>query len=210
MGQFIILAEVGLSQALVQVIEEIHGPGSVLGYIDEFPEKQGMVVAGKPILGEWLEGKDAGKYQAATVLSPRNKGAVVEKALARGLGFPNLIHPRSWVSPSLQLGRGNIIFPFATVLAPAVMGDFNFLHAGAYLGHHTRLGSNCFLAAGAKVVDKSTLGDGVFMGAGACVVKGVHVGSWTTVGANSVVNRSLAEGLVAVGAPARPLPGKGM
>lgn len=49
------------------------------------------------------------------------------------------------------------------------------------------------------------LGDNVFLGNGVRVMKGVTIGRDTVVGAGSLVTRSLPAGVIAAGAPARPL-----
>ncbi len=49
------------------------------------------------------------------------------------------------------------------------------------------------------------LGDNVWLGGGAIVMPGVGIGDDTIVGAGSVVTRDLPAGVVAVGAPARPV-----
>ena len=49
------------------------------------------------------------------------------------------------------------------------------------------------------------LGDNVWLGGGVIVLPGVSIGDDTIVGAGSVVTRDLPAGVIAVGAPARPL-----
>jgi acetyltransferase-like isoleucine patch superfamily enzyme len=45
----------------------------------------------------------------------------------------------------------------------------------------------------------------VWLGDGVVVLPGVTIGEGSIVGANSVVTRSLPPGVIAVGAPARPV-----
>ncbi|MBP6971827.1 MAG: hypothetical protein KBB67_02045 [Syntrophorhabdus sp.] len=45
--------------------------------------------------------------------------------------------------------------------------------------------------------------DGVWLGYGVIVLSGVHIGKGAVVGAGSVVTRSIPDGAVAVGMPAR-------
>lgn len=49
------------------------------------------------------------------------------------------------------------------------------------------------------------IGKNVWLGDGVVVLPGVTIGEGTIVGANSVVTRSLPAGVIAVGAPARPV-----
>ena len=52
-------------------------------------------------------------------------------------------------------------------------------------------------------IGKIEIGDRVFIGAGSIVLPGVRIGSDTIIGAGSVVSRSIPEGVVAYGNPAR-------
>ena len=49
------------------------------------------------------------------------------------------------------------------------------------------------------------IGDNVWLGVHVTVLKGVTIGSGTLVGAGSLVMRSLPEGVIAMGVPARPV-----
>jgi maltose O-acetyltransferase len=50
-----------------------------------------------------------------------------------------------------------------------------------------------------------TIADNVWLGGGVIICAGVSIGADTVVGAGSVVTRDLPSGVLAVGAPARPL-----
>jgi acetyltransferase-like isoleucine patch superfamily enzyme len=52
-----------------------------------------------------------------------------------------------------------------------------------------------------------SIDDEVWIGSGCRILDGVRIGRGATVGAGSVVTRSVAEGTVVAGVPARPLPG---
>jgi len=54
-----------------------------------------------------------------------------------------------------------------------------------------------------EAAEPITIGDNVWLGGGAIILAGVDIGKNTVVGAGAVVTRSLPEGVVAVGSPAR-------
>jgi len=123
--KFVILGEVGLSHEVCELITEMYGIDAVEGYIDETPEKKGKRVGKKKVLGgfDWFDDKDPHDFQAVIALSPKSKRIMVQKALEVGLKFPNLIHPRAWISPSISLGKGNIVLPNAVITAEAQIQD---------------------------------------------------------------------------------------
>jgi acetyltransferase EpsM len=52
------------------------------------------------------------------------------------------------------------------------------------------------------------VGEGAFLGIGSVVGPGLEIGRWATLGAGAVAIRDVAEGVVAVGVPARALSGE--
>lgn len=64
--------------------------------------------------------------------------------------------------------------------------------------------STCMLIGYARI-GRVTIGDNVFIGAGSIVLPGVTIGSNTVIGAGSVVSRSIPDGVVAIGSPAKPV-----
>ncbi|WP_198145400.1 acyltransferase [Frankia sp. EAN1pec] len=89
-------------------------------------------------------------------------------------------------------------------------------HGRVDIGRHTLLGPGVFITASnyrmlpeipatyqPKDEKDVRIGTDVWLGAGVTVVAGVTVGDGCVVGAGAVVTRSLPEGSIAVGAPAR-------
>jgi acetyltransferase EpsM len=185
----------------------MYGLDSVEGYIDETPEKLGKVVGKKKVLGgfDWFEDKDPRNFQAVIALSPKSKKIMVQKALAVGLEFPNLIHPRAWISPSISMGKGNLVLPDVVITAEAQIQDFNLFHVGSLITHYAKIASYCFLGPHVRLLENSEVDEGAFLGSGCVLVGGVTVGSWARVGANAVVNRDVEPGTTVVGLPAAPV-----
>lgn len=82
------------------------------------------------------------------------------------------------------------------------------------IGNNVTFASNvCLLAhdgstkklVGYSKVGKVSIGDNVFIGYGSIVMPSVRIGDGCVVGANSVVTRSLPDGVVAAGSPAKVL-----
>ena len=82
------------------------------------------------------------------------------------------------------------------------------------IGNNVTFASNvCLLAhdgstkklVGYSKVGKVSVGDNVFIGFGSIVMPNVRIGDGCVVGANSVVTRSLPNGVVAAGSPAKVL-----
>jgi serine O-acetyltransferase len=97
------------------------------------------------------------------------------------------------ISPEAQIGPGlSLPHPFGVVIGPGVE-----LGAGCTVAQHVTLG------AGADGSPK--LEDEVGVGAGAVLFGGIRVGRQARIGANSVLWQDVPAGMIAAGAPAKPL-----
>lgn len=60
-------------------------------------------------------------------------------------------------------------------------------------------------ASGVHLAGSVQVGEGAFLGIGSVVIPGVRIGHWSTLGAGAAAIRDVADGVVAVGVPARAL-----
>jgi sugar O-acyltransferase (sialic acid O-acetyltransferase NeuD family) len=128
-----------------------------------------------------------------------------EMATIMGLEWQTVVHPSAYVHPSARLGRGTVVFAGAVVQPDAVIGDHVIVNTGATVDHDCVVGDYAHLAPGVALPGSGPVGGGAFIGVGSAVCPGVGIGRWTTLGAGAVAIRDLADGVVAVGVPARAL-----
>ncbi len=127
------------------------------------------------------------------------------REMARALNFEwrTVVHPAAYVHPAAKLGRGTVIFAGAIVQPDAVIGDHVIVNTGATVDHDCVIGDYAHLAPGVHLAGAVYVGEGAFLGIGSVVIPGVKIGRWSTLGAGAVAIRDLADGVVAVGVPAR-------
>src|SRR4029453_11389877 len=127
--------------------------------------------------------------------------------MARTLSFEwqTVVHPSASVHPSAKLGRGTVVFAGAVVQPDAVIGAHVIVNTGATIDHDCVVGDYTHLAPGVHLAGSVQVEEGAFLGIGSVVCPGVKIGRWATLGAGGVAIRDLADGVVAVGVPARAL-----
>ena len=121
-----------------------------------------------------------------------------------GYTMPPLIHPKAWVSPSASLGPGAVIFAQAAVQAQASLGTGVIANTGCSVDHDVVLADGVHVCPGARLAGEVNVGARSWIGIGASVIQQARIGSDVTVGAGAVVVQDLADGVTAVGVPARP------
>ena len=128
-----------------------------------------------------------------------------DMASALRLEWQTVVHPSAFVHPSAKLGRGTVVFAGAVVQPDAVIGDHVIVNTGATIDHDCTIGDYAHLAPGVHLSGSVHVGEGAFLGIGSVVIPGVTIGRWSTLGAGAVATRDLADGVTAVGVPARVL-----
>lgn len=116
-----------------------------------------------------------------------------------------IIHPRSVIAESADLGAGTFIAAGA-VLAPGCrIGRSSIVNHGAIVDHEVEVGDFAHIGPGVTIGGAARIGNGVFLGAGANILPGVTIGENAVVGAGAVVLDTIPADAVYVGVPARRL-----
>ena len=121
------------------------------------------------------------------------------------LPMATVVHPAAIISRSASIGEGSVVFAGAIVNASAAVGEGCILNVASTVDHDCHLEDYVHVASGANIAGEVFVGRESLIGVGAVVKPFTRIGSGVTIGAGSVVIRSIADGLVMVGNPAREL-----
>lgn len=122
-----------------------------------------------------------------------------------GFRLGSLIHPLARISRSASLGAGVLIQSGVNVSSRVRVGDLVRLNTNANLMHDVTVGSYATIAPDAVLLGRVAIGEGCYIGANATVLPDLAVGAEAVVGAGAVVTRSVPQGEVTAGIPARRL-----
>ena len=112
-----------------------------------------------------------------------------------------LMNRGCYISLLAEIGPGlNLPHPTGIVIGDGVrIGRASTIYQNVTLGRHS-----------ANRPGYPVLGDGATVYAGAVIIGAIAIGDGAVIAANSVVNRGVAPGAVAMGAPARIVPGNSL
>lgn len=105
--------------------------------------------------------------------------------------FTNLIHPRSYVSPFANLGRGNVIAPNVNIGPMVEISDFNLINGGVAIGHNSILGSNNILSPNCCLSGGTKVGDNNFFGINASTFPNVSIGNHNQISAGMILDKNI-------------------
>lgn len=203
----VILGAGGHAKVMVGLLHRLGLP--VLGLTDADSARHGACVLGAPIMGDdhWAAALDpAGVLLVNGIGSagvPKLRAKVFQAFKDRGFRFATLVDPQAVVGEDVVLGEGCQVVATAVLNPSARVGVNTIINTGAVIEHDCVVGSHCHISPRAVMCGGSRLGDLVHLGAAAAVIPGIVVGSAVVVGAGAAVVENLADGVVAVGVPAR-------
>ncbi len=178
-----------------------------------------LIACGSPIAAvcddddrEW--GRDVQGTRVSRLEPDRGGRAVIgigdnarRMEIARTMDFEweIVVHPSACVHASATLGPGTVVFAGAVVQPDVVIGEHVIVNTGATIDHDCIVGDYAHIAPGVHLAGSVEVGEGALLGIGSAVIPGVKIGRWSTLGAGGVAIRDIADGIVAVGVPAKEL-----
>lgn len=116
-----------------------------------------------------------------------------------------VIHPDAIVSPDVEIEEGVFVGPGAIIHTGAKIRAHAIINTGAIVEHDCVIGKNAHIAPGCVLGGGTQIGEHSLVGIGSTVLPMMVIGQGATIGAGSVVIRSVDDGAVVAGNPARVL-----
>jgi sugar O-acyltransferase (sialic acid O-acetyltransferase NeuD family) len=203
----LIIGAGGHAQVVADILLSMGGKEgglTVMGFLDDDRALFGKKFLGLPVLGPLASRPDV-EHDAVIVAIGDNgrRRRLFEEFQSQGERFFTARHPSSVVASDATIGAGSMICAGAVVNPGSSIGANVILNTGCTVDHHNRLGDHVHIAPGVSLGGDVTIGRGTLIGIGATVIPRREIGEWSIVGAGSLVNKSLADHVVAVGVPAR-------
>lgn len=203
-NQKLIILGVGeLAKVVTELIDEMQVYQVESYVIDQPPYERRTKFLGKPIY--WIDDLDdmsIGVQALCTIFQIR-KEKIIDKVKKRGIPFINLIHPTSYIAPSVQMGKGNIITTGVNIATQTQIGNHNIINRGALIGHDVIINDYSTIAPGVNIASSVKVGRGAYLGMGAIIPQNIKIGEGAFIGAGSLVTRDVPDRVKVVGMPAR-------
>jgi sugar O-acyltransferase (sialic acid O-acetyltransferase NeuD family) len=203
----------GASREIAWMVEEINRlepRWNLLGFLDDDPEKQDLLVHGYPVLGPLSAAPMySSSYFIVGIASYRNRMGrrnAVERMELSPDRFATLIHPSVWISRHARVGVGTAILANVVIAPDAVIGSQVLVSTHSTIGHDSVLEDFVTLAAQVNISGGAYVGPYSYLGARSVLRDGIRVGAGALVGIGSVVVNDVEPGVTVFGNPARPLP----
>lgn len=123
--------------------------------------------------------------------------------ILNGFTVATVIHPAAVISSTASISVGAVVMAGAVINADAVVGSACIVNSNAVVEHDCLLGDAVHVSPGACLAGGVVVGQCSWIGIGASVIQLKRIGSNVMVGAGAAVVTDLADGITAVGVPAK-------
>lgn len=211
MRDLIIIGIGGCGREAAWIAEKINKNSptwNVLGFVDDDPAAQNMVINGYPVLGtlESITSYPDAWYICAIGAS-RTKEKVVRrmKTLLPGVHFATIIDPSVEISEYVSIGEGTIVSAHAVITVNITIGSHVLVEPDCTIGHDAVIHDFVTLYPSVNVSGSTEIGYCTELGVGMQIIQGKRIGDYCIIGAGAVVIRDIPSKCTAVGSPAKPI-----
>jgi sugar O-acyltransferase (sialic acid O-acetyltransferase NeuD family) len=186
----------------------IAGRKEVRGFFDDDSLKWGQIILGLPVLGSIATCEAMGEGPAVFGIGRNQTRQEIDRIRPAQRWVP-VIHPTTWVDPTVQIGEGTVVFAGVVVQPGAKIGRHCILNTGCSVDHDCILEDFVHLAPGVNLAGNVFIGEGAFLGIGAKAIPCARVGCWSQIGAGGVIVHDIPDCVLATGVPARIIKDRG-
>jgi len=184
---------------------DLGGIFKVAFFIDDDPKKPKYIQGIPVIKGDQLETLIKNKVMniACAIANAEIKMLLKKKLEKLGFNYINVIHPKSYISPTAKLGTGNYIKAGAIVETNTVIGNCCIIDNGVAIAHDNKIGDGCHLAPGVTLGSNIEIGEQTIVGIGASISTNINIGKKVIVSVGSSVTHDIPDNTVIEGVPGK-------
>ena len=200
-SRFILLGASGHAKVVASAIQA--EGNKVMAFYDDDPLLLGKHIACSVVAGSLRDLKDEASIYGHIICIGAN---LTRKTVSHSfceLLWGCVIHPSSFVAPSVQLGEGVVVMAGAIVQPDVKLGNHCVINTHCSVDHDCYLADYSHISPGATLCGNVTVGECSYIGAGSVIKQGVNIGRNVMIGAGSVVISDIADNVIAYGNPAK-------
>tara|TARA_R110000772_G_scaffold207862_2_gene318358 strand:+ start:757 stop:1392 length:636 start_codon:yes stop_codon:yes gene_type:complete len=109
----------------------------------------------------------------------------------------------SFISEYVKIDTGTVVFPGVKISNNVTIGKSCLIYYNTVITHDCEIGDFVEISPSVSVLGKAKVGNNSFLGANATILPNVSIGDDSIIGAGAVVTKSVPNGVLVVGVPAK-------
>jgi sugar O-acyltransferase (sialic acid O-acetyltransferase NeuD family) len=208
----VIIGSGGFARETAQAVHALNASGTrwrLLGYLDDAPERHGLVIEGTAVLGG-RDQVDSLPNASFVVCTGRPDNYVSRLRIVEGLGLPRdryatIVHPSTSISTSSSIGPGSVLLAHVTLTNAVTIGAHVAVMPQVTLTHDSVIDDFATIATAVSLGGGARIRRAAYLGAGCLIGENRTVGACSLVGMGAVVTCDVPACEVWAGVPARRL-----
>jgi sugar O-acyltransferase (sialic acid O-acetyltransferase NeuD family) len=143
------------------------------------------------------------RHLACAIANGNTRLRIQKECKALDIELINIIHPKSYISPTAKIGKGNYIKAGVIIETNTVVGDCCIIDNGVVIAHDNFIGDGCHIAPGAIMGSKINIGDLSIVGIGASIATDIKIGRSVIISVGTSVIKDVPDYAVVEGVPGK-------
>ena len=181
---------------------------TVKGFIDDTPEKQGLIIFDIEIFKRDILKKNLNAEILAVPGSPQSytfRSKIIDELELSNNRFATIIHPKAVISPYAKIGYNVLIMAGVVITSNAVIGNHVIILPNTVIHHDTVIGDHTIIGSNVCIASNTNIDNNCYIGSGSSIINGVNIGKFSMLGLGSNVISDFPDRSKVVGNPARKL-----
>lgn len=200
-----ILGAGNLARETFNIYNDLNRLKDIAGFIEENYKGERSQIYGKNVMdASIIDTLPKDSIFIGAMGSPKRKRWI--RAIEhKGFGFDTVIHPSVIKGEFVRIHEGSIVCPAVVLTCDIEVGKHSILSSNTTVSHDCVIGNFVTVCPGVNLGGNVKIHDECWVGIGATIINRVSIGRGSYVGAGAVVTQDVAENVLAVGVPAKPL-----
>jgi sugar O-acyltransferase (sialic acid O-acetyltransferase NeuD family) len=192
----------------LEALDALNDEIEFLGFVDDTPEKQGINQYGHRVFDRSAFDQFPDAQVLAVPGSPTSFR--LRHQLIAGLNvsenrLATVVHPSAQVSKQARLGKNVLIMAHVVVCGNAVIGDHCVVLPQSVIHHDSSIGDYTLMGSGVVVAGYTRIGKSCYIGSKSSIINQIEIADGTLIGMGSNVIRSISNGAIIAGNPAKSI-----